>query len=33
MKFVLVVLNYTGRICVIGKDLLEDKIYELFGVE
>ena len=25
--------DYTGRICVIGKDLLEDKIYELFGVE
>lgn len=25
--------DYTGRICVIGKDLLEDKINELFGVE
>lgn len=25
--------DYTGRICVIGKDLLEDKISELFGVE
>lgn len=25
--------DYTGRICVIGKDLLEDKICKLFGVE
>lgn len=25
--------DYTGRICVIGKDLLENKICELFGVE
>lgn len=25
--------DYTGRICVIGKDLLEDKICQLFGVE
>ena len=25
--------DYTGRICVIGKDLAEDKIYQLFGVE
>ena len=25
--------DYTGRICVIGKDLVEDKIDELFGVQ
>ena len=25
--------DYTGRICVIGKDLAEDKICQLFGVE
>lgn len=25
--------DYTGRICVIGKDLIEDKICKLFGVE
>ena len=25
--------DYTGRLCVIGKDLVEDKIYQLFGVE
>ena len=24
--------DYTGRLCVIGKDLVEDKIWELFGV-
>lgn len=25
--------DYTGRICVIGKDLIENKILELFGIE
>lgn len=25
--------DYTGRLCVIGKDLLEDKVKELFGVQ
>lgn len=25
--------DYTGRLCVIGKDLVEDKINELFGVQ
>ena len=25
--------DYTGRLCVIGKDLVEDKIWKLFGIE
>jgi len=25
--------DYTGRLCVIGKDLIEEKIWELFGVK
>ncbi len=25
--------DYTGRLCVIGKDLIEEKIWNLFGVK